>query len=82
MPNPIAATANKTAPFPVWAHISQYTNGARSNYEAVTFAANKRLSKGIQFNTSYVFAKNLSNGAGYNPTGFAGEAGGMVTTSG
>jgi hypothetical protein len=37
------------------------------------------MSKGLQMSASYVFAKNLSNGAGYNPTTFAGEAGGMVT---
>jgi hypothetical protein len=73
------ATANKSAQLPLWAHITQYVNGARSNYNALTVAANKRFSKGLQFNASYVFAKNLSNGSGYNPTAFAGEAGGMVT---
>jgi hypothetical protein len=73
------ATANKTAPFPIWAHISQYANGARSNYNAFTASVNKRMSKGLQMTGSYVFAKNLSNGSGYSPTAFAGEAGGMVT---
>ena len=73
------AVATKTAPFPVWAHISQYTNGARSNYHAVTLAVTKRMARGLQFNSSYVFAKNLSNGQGFNPTAFASEAGGVVT---
>jgi hypothetical protein len=73
------ATANKSAIFPLWAHISDYVNGARSNYHAFTASASKRFSNNLQFNSSYVFAKNLSNGAGYNPTAFAGESGGMVT---
>jgi hypothetical protein len=54
-------------------------NGARSNYDALTTSVNKRLSKGLQFQTSYVFAKNLSNQAGYDPTGFTGENGGVAT---
>jgi hypothetical protein len=33
----------------------------------------------LQYSASYSFAKNLSNGQGYNPTAFASEAGGQVT---
>jgi hypothetical protein len=73
------SVAKATAPYPIWAHITDYLNGARSNYDALTVAVNKRFSHGLQFQNSYVFAKNLSNGAGYNPTGFTGEAGGRVT---
>jgi len=68
-----------SAPYPIWAHITQYANGARSNYNAATIAVNKRFASGLQFQNSYVFLKNLSNGAGYNPSGFTGEAGGRVT---
>jgi hypothetical protein len=42
-------------------------------------AANKRMSHGLQFSANYVFAKNLSNGQGFNPTAFATQAGGFVT---
>jgi len=73
------SVAKASAPYPIWAHITDYLNGARSNYDALTVAVNKRFSHGIQFQNSYVYAKNLSNGAGYNPTGFTGEAGGRVT---
>jgi hypothetical protein len=73
--NAVAASA----PFPIWAHITDYLNGARSNYNALTIAANKRFSRGLQFQSSYSWAKNLSNGAGYAPSGFTGEAGGRVT---
>jgi hypothetical protein len=73
------SVAKATAPYPIWAHITDYVNGARSNYNALTIAVNKRFSHGLQFQNSYVFAKNLSNGAGYNPTAFTGEAGGRAT---
>jgi hypothetical protein len=55
------------------------TNAARSNYNALTVAANKRMSKGLQFQVSYNHAKNLSNAGGYDPTGFASEGGGTLT---
>jgi len=65
--------------YPLWAYIAQESTGARSNYEALTVSGNKRMSHGLQFATSYTFAKNLSNGQGYNPTAFATQAGGTVT---
>ena len=34
---------------------------------------------GLQFSTSYTFAKNLSNGQGYDPTAFTTQAGGTVS---
>jgi Carboxypeptidase regulatory-like domain len=71
--------AKASAPFPIWAHITDYVNGALSNYDALTVAASKRFTHGLQFQSSYAFAKNLSNGAGYAPSGFTGEAGGRVT---
>jgi hypothetical protein len=73
------ARAQTSAPYPQMSAIRLDTNGGRSNYHAFTTALNKRFSNGLQFNNSYIFARNLSNGAGYNPTGFTGEAGGMVT---
>ncbi len=37
------------------------------------------MSKGLQFQSSYNFIKNLSQRGGYAPTGFAGEGGGTLT---
>jgi len=74
------AAAKSFAPFPLFSRIQQETIGARSNYNAFTVAANKRMSHGLLFSTSYSFAKNLSNGQGFNPTAFATQAGGLVTT--
>jgi len=73
------AAAKSLSPFPLFSRISHETTGARSNYHAFTIAANKRMSHGLQFSTNYVFAKNLSNGQGFNPTSFASQAGGTVT---
>lgn len=75
------AVAKQTGPYPVWAAINNYTNGAISNYNAMTIAVNKHFSKGLQFNVSYNFAKNLSDVGGYNPTNFAGGGGGYRTDS-
>ncbi len=74
----VAAMASQIA-HPLFNSISQTGSGARSNYHALTIAANRRFSKGLQFQTSYAFAKNLSNGGGANPTGFASQNGGNVS---
>ena len=73
------ATATAAAPYPLLEQIYEETNGGRSNYEAFTASVNKRYYKGLQFQGSYNFAKNLSNGGGYNPTGFAGSGGGQTS---
>jgi hypothetical protein len=67
------------APFPLWSVIGTNANGGYSNYHAVTASVNKRFSQGLQFQSSYTFARNLSNGGGYAPTAFASEAGGSVS---
>ena len=72
-------TATKAAPYPLLAQIVYLTNAARSNYNALTVALNKRMSRGLQFQVSYNHAKNLSNGGGYAPTGFASESGGTLS---
>ena len=73
------AAATKYAPYPLMAQIVYLTNAARSNYNALTVAVNKRMSKGLQFQLSYNHAKNLSNGGGYAPSGFASESGGTLS---
>jgi hypothetical protein len=73
------AKASLTAPFPTFAALDNFDNGGRSNYQALTVTVNKRMSKGLQFQVSYNHAKNLSNVGGYNPTSYAGPAGGQTT---
>jgi hypothetical protein len=74
------AKAKASTPYPLWGTLPTEYNGARSNFNSFTVSATKRLSNGLQFQTSFVLAKNLTNGAGYNSTGYAGESGGTVTT--
>jgi hypothetical protein len=66
-------------PYPSWSYVKLNINGARSNYDAFTVVANRRFSRGLQVYAAYVYAKNLSNEAGYNPSAFTGENGGSVT---
>ncbi|MDR3702114.1 MAG: carboxypeptidase regulatory-like domain-containing protein [Candidatus Sulfopaludibacter sp.] len=73
------ATATKSEPYPLLAQIIYLTNAARSNYNALTVTVNKRFYKGLQFQASYNYARNLSNGGGYAPGGFASEGGGTLT---
>jgi hypothetical protein len=79
-PNTIGfAQAVLAAPYPLWAVIFDHRSGARSNYGALTVEANKRLSRGLQFSSSYAFAKGLSNGQGFNPGGYTSQGGGTVS---
>jgi hypothetical protein len=69
------ATADLTRPFPTWGKITSNVNGAWANYDAVTAEAIKKFSRGLQFQASYTFARNLSNEAGGSaPTAFASES--------
>jgi hypothetical protein len=73
------AAVSTQAPYPAIGYSQYETNGAVSNYHAATVSFTKRMSNGLQFAASYVYARNLSNEGGYNPSGFAGEYGGSVT---
>jgi hypothetical protein len=73
------AVAKAGERFPLWGKVQAIQNGAWSNYQALTVEANKRFAKGLQFQTSYMFAKNLANEAGVAPTSFVGENGSLVS---
>lgn len=69
-----------SAPYPIFDYIYYQTNKGWSNYNALSVTAQKRFSYGLQFQSSYIFARNLSNVAGYTSgTSFSGEAGGTIT---
>jgi hypothetical protein len=79
-PNSVGYTAGSPLLlYPDFGLVQIETNGGRSNYNGLTAAVTKRLSHGIQFQSSYAFIRNLTNAQGYNPTSFASEAGGLVT---
>ena len=73
------AAANKSAPFPIWNYVAYQNSIGVSNYNSMTAAFTKRFSNGLQFEGSYVWAKNLSDNGGYDPTAFTGEAGGTIS---
>ena len=70
---------SSSAPYPLWNYIAYQRSIGVSNYNAGTVAVQKRFAHGFQFQGSYIYAKNLSNNAGYDPTTFTGENGGTVT---
>jgi len=65
--------------YPAMGLVEIETNGGRSNYHGLTAAVTKRFSRGMQFQSSYAFVRNLTNAQGYNPSAFASEAGGLAT---
>jgi len=69
-------------PYPLWSFIYYNTNYGFGNYNAGTISVKKRLSFGLQLQSSYIYARNLSN-LGGNPNtaagGFAGEYGGTLS---
>ena len=78
--NTIGYAASKAfLKYPLWALVQGETNGGVSNYDAATVTFTKRFTKGLQFQSSYVFTRNLTDAQGYNPTAFASEAGGLVS---
>lgn len=62
-------------PHPQFSTIESVENLATSNYNAFTIEGNHRLTKGVQFQTSYTFARNLSEEGGTAPTSNASEIG-------
>jgi hypothetical protein len=73
------SVASAGAPYPLWNGLVNVQNGGISNYNSLTVAVNKRMSKGLQFGASYNFAKNLSDEPGWAPTAFAGAGGGQTS---
>lgn len=76
LPYGIGTPTNAQRPFPSLNSIYQVRNLASSNYNAMTLEANHRMTRGLQFQGSYTFARNLSEEGGMNPTANASEIGG------
>jgi len=55
------AAAKAFLKYPLWALVQGETNGGVSNYHAATVTFSKRFSKGLQFQSSYVFTRNLTD---------------------
>lgn len=59
----------QSAPFQSWGYIQSIVNGAESNYDSMSIAATKRFSSGLQFQSSYMWTRDLSDAGGYAPSG-------------
>jgi hypothetical protein len=83
-PNTIGfANLPKSAfPYPLWSEIYYNDTEGFGNYNAGTVSLKKRLSFGLQLQSSYIYSRNLSNQGGNPATpagGFAGEYGGNLS---
>ena len=69
-------------PYPEFQYLAYNTNIGFENYNSLTVSAKKRLAKGLQFQSSYVYTRNLSNVDGAATTSadqYASEFGGTVS---
>jgi hypothetical protein len=67
--------------FPNWGRINTRATGANANYESAQASLSHRLQKGLEFNSTYTFAKALADNQGPASTSFAGDTGGSRATS-
>jgi hypothetical protein len=67
--------------FPNWGRINTRATGANASYHSAQVDFNHRFQKGLQIDSTYTFAKALSDNQGPGNTGFAAESGGSRATS-
>jgi Carboxypeptidase regulatory-like domain len=77
-----AGYANVAAnrPYPAWSVIQSVANVAESNYNSGTAEFSRHSGKGITFDASYTWTRDLSNAGGATPNAFA-VAGGTYLTN-
>jgi hypothetical protein len=73
------ATASASRDYPLWNVVDSVNNSAKSNYNSISTEFNRRLSKGLQFQVSYYFTRDLSNSAGATPGSLVGVGGSMLS---
>jgi hypothetical protein len=69
-------------PFPDFQYMTYNTNVGFANYNSATVSVKKRLGNGLQFQSSYIYARDLSNVDGAATTTadqFSGEFGGTIS---
>jgi Carboxypeptidase regulatory-like domain len=68
--------------FPNWGRINTRATGANASYHSAQAEFGHRFQKGLQFDSSYTYARALADNQGpANNSGFAGETGGSRATS-
>lgn len=67
-------------PYPAWSVIQSVANAAESNYNSGTAEVSRHSGKGLTFDASYTWTRDLSNAGGATPNAFA-VAGGTFLTN-
>ena len=79
---PYASRPLTDRPFPYWGRIYSRDTGGNSIYNEFQTEVSRRMRGGLNFNSAWTWAKNLSDAAGPAPGGFSDEnGGGRVTNS-
>lgn len=63
-------------PFPNWGRINTRSTGGNESYHSVQIELTHRMRQGLQFDSTYTFAKNVADNQGPDTSSFAGETGG------
>ena len=63
-------------PFPNWGRINTRSTGANQSYNSGQVEFSHHLNRGLEFDSTYTFAKNVSDNQGPNNSSFAAENGG------
>lgn len=71
--------AQNSRPYPDWSIIQSVQNAAESNYNSGTVDVTRHSGKGLTFDSSYTWTRDLSNAGGLAPNAFA-IAGGTYLT--
>jgi hypothetical protein len=71
--------AGASRPYTDWQVLQSVYNGAESNYHSFSAVVEKQSSRGLQFQTSYVFTRDLSNEGGAAPSSLVGAGGNFLT---
>ncbi len=65
--------------YPDWQILQSVANVGESNYNAASVVVEKRLSHGIEFQSSYAYTRDLSDEGGTNPSALVGAGGNYLT---
>ncbi len=72
-------TAQSDRPYPDWSIIQSVQNAAESNYHSGTVDLSRHSGKGLTFDSSYTWTRDLSNAGGVAPNAFAVAGGSYLT---
>jgi hypothetical protein len=66
-------------PYPLWSILQSVANIAQSNYNSGTIELSRHTGKGLTYDASYTFTRDLSNDGGATPSAFAVAGGSFLT---